>query len=135
MRTLIPILAVALLVSCGGGGATPTALQEGRTVYGNVCSACHGSAGEGGVGPALDAVTVDFPACDDHIRWVTLGSERWKAEVGATYGATGKPVQGGMPEHGVTLSVREIATVVAWERVTYGRADATVTLEECGVGE
>jgi hypothetical protein len=40
-----------------------------------------------------------------------------------------------MPEHGATLSAREIATVVAWERVTYGRADEAVTLVECGVGE
>lgn len=134
MRTLISILVVAVAAaSCGGDGSTPTVLQEGRAIYGNTCAACHGSAGEGGVGPALDTVLETWPSCADHIRWITLGSDRWKGEVGDTYGATGKPIQGGMPEIGLTLTPAEIAAVAVWERITYGQADEAATLAECGL--
>ena len=134
MRTVIAFLVVTVVAaSCGDDGSGAAVLQEGRTTYGNTCSACHGSAGEGGVGPALDTVLETWPSCADHIRWITLGSERWKSEVAATYGATDKPIQGGMPEIGLTLTAQEIAAVAAWERITYGRADEAATLTECGL--
>ena len=136
MRSLTAtLLAAVLTASCGGADSAPGALREGREVYGNVCSACHGSAGQGGVGPTLTGVLQTWPSCADHVLWVTLGSDEWLAQEGPTYGATAKPVQGGMPGHGATLSSRQIAAVAAWERVTYGRADEASTLAECGVGE
>jgi mono/diheme cytochrome c family protein len=81
----------------------------------------------------LATVTVTWPDCLDHIRWVTLGSEGWRVEVGGTYGATAKPVQGGMPAHRDTLTPEQIAAVAAFERITYGGAAAAETLAACGV--
>ena len=108
-------------------------MDVGRDIYGSICSVCHGEVGQGGSGPALDSVAETFPSCDDHIRWVTLGSERWSAEVSDTYGATGKPVVGGMPENGATLTDEEIASVVAFERVRYGGLELADAETGCGV--
>lgn len=112
------------------------------------CASCHGGAGEGGTGPALSggAVLATFPTCADHIQWVALGTNRWRDEVGPTYGATAKPVGGGgvmqsYEDSGLTLE--EIAAVVLFERVNFGgqsRAeaetdcleDALATLEASG---
>jgi len=41
---------------------------------------------------ALATVRETFPDCSEHIRWVTLGSQRWKDEIGPTYGTQGKPI-------------------------------------------
>jgi mono/diheme cytochrome c family protein len=131
-RLLIATLLILAVAACGD--STPaTALDRGRRVYADKCSACHGSAGDGGVGPALEGVLVTWPGCSDHIRWVELGSEGWAETVGETYGATAKPIQGGMPGHATSLSAAEIAAVAAFERVTYGGADEAATLAECGL--
>jgi len=126
------VLLVVLVAACGGSG-TPEALVAGRTVFGDSCSTCHGSAGEGGVGPALTGVAATFPACADHIEWVTLGSDGWRAAHGDTYGATARPVVGGMPAHRDVLTADEIAAVVAFERVTYGGVAADAALADCGI--
>ena len=48
------VIAIAL-AGCGSASdASP--LAEGKAVYADVCSTCHGPTGEGGVGPALNEV-------------------------------------------------------------------------------
>lgn len=121
-----------LAVSCGGS-APSGAVASGREVYAARCSTCHGASGQGGVGPSFAGVVETWPDCSDHIRWVTLGSDGWREAVGDTYGATAKPVQGGMPGHGDLLTTDEIAEVAAFERITYGGADEAATLAACGI--
>lgn len=132
---LLPAVLLAL-AACGGsddeGAAGP--MLAGRDTYGSICSACHGATGQGGVGPALDAVLETFPDCETQVRWVTLGSEEWKAEVGPTYGATDKPVMGGMPRNGATLGDEEIRAVVVYERVRFGGLDEATAVADCGAG-
>lgn len=123
---------VIALAACGGG-STPDAVTAGRTVYGDHCSTCHGSAGQGGVGPTLASVVETWPSCREHIEWVTFGSDGWRAAHGDTYGASAKTVLGGMPAHRDLLTPDQIAAVVVFERVTYGGADAETTLADCGI--
>ena len=127
------VAALAVVMAACGGSVPDGPLSQGRSVYGSSCSACHGSSGNGGIGPSFAGVVETFPSCDEHMKWVTLGSERWKAEVGETYGATSKPIDKIMPEMGLQLSPEEIAAVAAYERIQYGGADETSTLSECGV--
>lgn len=110
----------------GGGAAAPTGdtvseqAAAGEQVYADNCASCHGGGGEGGVGPALDTVTETFVDPATQEEWVTLGSDGWLAANGDTYGDTAKPVAGGMPAFEGTLSAEEIASVVAYERETFG---------------
>jgi hypothetical protein len=78
-------------------------------------------------------VLATWPECADHIRWITIGSAGWRDEVGATYGADAKPIEGGMPGHRDKLTTGQIAAVAAFERITYGGADEAETLAACGV--
>lgn len=136
IRTLRGLLLAALMVvSACGGASEPNPLAEGIRVYGRVCAACHGEAGQGGIGPALAEVVTDFPACDDHIEWITLGSDGWTTTHGDAYGSADKPVQGGMPAFADTLTPAEIAAVAAYERHRHGGAELEAVLEDCGVGE
>ena len=132
LRLTVVVLVAAFLVSCSGA-EMPAAVTTGREIYGNACSPCHGSAGAGGIGPSLAAVTVTWPDCGDQTRWITLGSEGWRNEVGDTYGASNKPLLGGMPGHGASLTPAEIAAVAVFERITYGGAEQEETLLACGV--
>lgn len=133
MRALVLLAVAAVLAAACGGGGEPSALDEGRSVYGDVCSVCHGSRGQGGVGPAFDDVVATWPSCVDQIEWIRLGSEGWKAEKGDTYGASAKPVDGGMPAQAGNLTEAQIAAVAAFERITYGGAEEALTLADCGV--
>jgi len=124
------------------GSDDPVAL--GEAIY-TSCAACHGGGG-GGVGsfPALDGVLETWPDYRDHMMWVRLGSAGWPAD---TYGAPGKPKNGGMPSH--TFSDAELAQVVLYERVAFGGleegseeflaleaiAHGDATFEEGGLGE
>lgn len=130
---VLAALLVALLAACGSGEPEPAPMSTGRDIYGSICSACHGAVGQGGTGPALDGVVETFPACEDQVRWVTLGSLRWSEEIGDTYGATGKPVQGGMPENGARLTEEEIEAVTVFERVRYGGQPLADVAADCGV--
>jgi mono/diheme cytochrome c family protein len=122
----------------GGGGADAASLLAlGQELYtaGAQCVACHGANGQGGTGPALagGAVLVTWPTCDDHIKWITLGSDGWSVAVGSTYGAEAKPVQGGMPSFEAGLSDEELRAVAAFERIRFGGAPADETLIACGL--
>ncbi|HSM02944.1 MAG TPA: c-type cytochrome [Acidimicrobiia bacterium] len=130
-RVLLLVLCVVALVGCGDSADDP--LAEGRSIYGDVCSACHGAGGQGGVGPALSSVLDTWPDCDGHMEWIRLGSDGWKAEHGDTYGATGRAVSGGMPPQADSLTAAEIAAVAAFERVRYGGGDRDAVLADCGL--
>ena len=133
MRVLMSIVITAIALTGCSGSSDGSPLAEGKAVYADSCSVCHGSTGDGGVGPALGEVAVTWPSCQDQITWIRLGSEGWMAEFGDTYGATGKPVNGGMPAHDGDLLESEIAVVAAFERATYGGVEESRALEECGV--
>lgn len=131
-RTTLALLVVLALAGCGGDAADDP-LADGIRVYGRMCSACHGNQGQGGVGPPLASVAEEFPSCAEHIEWVTLGSDGWSDAHGETYGATEKPVTGGMPAFGATLSADEIAAVAAFERHRHAGVPLEVVLADCGV--
>ena len=100
-----------------GGAETP--LELGSSVYKSAgCSTCHGASGGGASGPPLGDVVRTFPNFDDHVAWVTDGSEAVK---GQTYGAGTRVATGGMPGFGSQLSPAEIIAVVCHERVSYGK--------------
>jgi len=132
-RLLATLVLVALTSpACSdGSGDDADSFTRGRTVYGNVCSACHGSAGEGGIGPAMDTVIATWPTCDEHVEWVTLGSDGWQREHGDTYGATNKPVTGGMPPMTEQLTIEEISAVAGFERSQYGGLAPDVATQQC----
>ena len=127
------LVLVLLIAGCGGTGSSAS-FKEGRTIYGDICSACHGSRGQGGVGPSLDSVIETWPTCDAHVEWVEVGSEGWSQRYGDTYGATDKPVQGGMPAHGNVLTLEEMRLVAAFERISYGGQSEADAFEDCRVG-
>ena len=135
LRRILTVIVLGLIAaSCSSGADTgSTTYLEGRTVYGSVCSTCHGSTGQGGVGPNLSSVLETFPSCDEHIRWITLGSERWKADVGPTYGANDTPIEGAMPELGLQLSEEEILAAAVYERSRFGDIDPEQAEADCGV--
>lgn len=126
---------IVLGVSCGPGTATPSALRDGRGVYGDNCSSCHGSRGQGGVGPSLDGVLDTWPSCNDHQEWIALGSEAWTTEHGPVYGANDTPITNVMPGQAGTLTAAEIAAVAAFERVEYGGGDPATELAACGLAD
>ncbi|MPZ51509.1 MAG: c-type cytochrome [Acidimicrobiia bacterium] len=119
----------------GGGAADFIAIGEG--LFPQHCASCHGANGEGGVGPALAAVTGTFGSCTDHNEWVHSGTAGFQAQGIGTYGDTGTPVGGGgnMPGFEGTLSDEEIASVVAFERVRFGGGNPEETLADCGLVE
>jgi mono/diheme cytochrome c family protein len=130
---LLGLAAVALVLTACGKSAAPDLLREGRDIYADTCSVCHGSRGQGGVGPSLESVLVTWPDCDGQVEWISLGSAGWKAERGSTYGAQALPVEGGMPAQGDQLTDREIRLVTAFERVEYGGQARSAALDDCGV--
>ncbi len=98
----------------------PGPLALGAEVYSN-CAGCHGASGGGGSGPQLSDghVLETFPEAADQLEWVMLGSDLFKANGATTYGATNKPIQGGMPSWG-TLTAQELIGVVRHEREVIG---------------
>jgi hypothetical protein len=121
----------------GGGGADFIAM--GEAIYNAApgdCQSCHGANGGGaGAIPALTGVLTTFGACEDHSRWVELGSSGFLAAGENSYGDTNKPINSGMPAFGGTLSAEQLASVAAFERVRFGGADPAETLVDCGLAE
>ncbi|MFQ5948331.1 MAG: c-type cytochrome [Acidimicrobiia bacterium] len=121
-----------------GDGGVANFLAIGREIYRGqgACFSCHGAEGEGvGAFPSLTPVLDTFSACADHRTWVTLGSTGWLAEVGSTFGDTDKPVNGGMPTFGGTLTEEQIQSVTLFERVSLGGAALEESLGDCGLAE
>lgn len=106
-------------------------MAGGRDVYAS-CAGCHGADGTGGIGPALASVRETFPDCNEQIRWISLGSERWKSEVGPTYGANGAEIDNVMPSF-ESLDERSIRQVAMYERVRFGGGDLETERSACGL--
>ena len=119
----------------GAGGGGSDFIAMGEDVYATVagCDGCHGATGGGGVGPGFGGVITTFGACADHIEWVTLGSVGFEQAGESTYGDSNKPIAGGMPGFGSSLSEEQLAAVVAFERVRFSGADPAETLADCGL--
>lgn len=130
---LVVVGVIAAITACGGAEPQDADFVAGRTVF-RGCAACHGTQGEGGAGPPLTGVLETFPSCDDHVRWITLGSQRWVDEVGPSYGTQGKPVGGAMPSHEDTLSETELRQIAMYERVRFGESDIGTEKTACGLG-
>lgn len=102
-----------------------TPVDAGASVYtASACSGCHGASGGGNASvPGLVDVLEVWPDYRDQAMWVRLGSTGWQ-EYSDTYGATDKPVNGGMPPH-PALSDQDLALVVLYERVAFGGLEET----------
>lgn len=97
----------------------------GEQIYGNTCSACHGSSGDGlpGVFPPLkdnQVVLEEDPT--EHIQTIVNGLQG-KTINGVSYGSP-------MPAFGTQLSVDEIVAVVNHERTNWGNNASTVSNEQ-----
>ncbi len=94
----------------------------GNQVYHSSCSTCHGTNGEGGVGPALHGgqAAITFPIVADHINWVKNGSTGLakNAPYGDPNRAGGQHLasKNDMPGFASSLSPTQIQDVVAYER-------------------
>jgi mono/diheme cytochrome c family protein len=67
----LPLLAFAIGVSM----ALPAFAQEGAATYKTKCSACHGSDGQGKIGPALKGIRM---SADDIAAMLTRGDDSKK---------------------------------------------------------
>jgi hypothetical protein len=122
----------------GAGGGGVDFIAQGQAIYDapGSCAGCHGADGGGsGSIPALTGVLTTFGACGDHVEWVDLGSSGFQAAGETTYGDPNKPINGGMPGFGTSLSEEQIAAVAAFERVRFGGADPAEALTDCGLAE
>jgi len=116
----------------GGRGAAQF-LAIGQAEF-QTCAACHGANGEGGVGPAFAGVTSTFSSCADHIEWVRLGTNGFRAAGRTTYGDLAKPVGGvGVMPSFASLSQEQLASVVAFERIRFGGGNPDEVLVDCGL--
>ena len=130
-RTRVPMWVMPVLLALpfwgllyfGAFGTRDTeaaAPPDGAGLYRANCSSCHGAAGEGGVGPALEngETKLTFPEEADHISWVQTGSGPFKDKVYGDPDRDGGPrmAKGIMPGFAGTLSDAEIQAVVAYER-------------------
>lgn len=119
----------------GGGGEFFAMGSEVYTAVAN-CTGCHGAGGAGGGAiPGLATVMTDFGSCDAQIEWISLGSAGFLAAGRTTYGDTGKPVNGGMPAFGTTLTEEQLQAVVLFERVRFGAGDPEEVAVDCGLAE
>ncbi|MEO6121094.1 MAG: cytochrome c, partial [Acidimicrobiales bacterium] len=123
MLLVLPFWAMLYMGAFGerGGEEELDPIALGAEVYGAAgCGACHGAAGQGGVGPALAGgeAVLTFPDEADHAEWIRTGSGPF---AGQPYGDPDReggqrgPATGGMPGFG-SLSDEEIAAVVLYER-------------------
>jgi hypothetical protein len=76
-------------------------------------------------------VVATFGDCADLVEWVSLGSTAWKDARGPVYGATEKPVSGGMPGFGGSRSDAELRAVAAFVRSEFGGETGPDALTAC----
>ena len=121
---LLPIWAFAYLGALSPPStkaAVLTPIQQGAQLFAKNCAQCHGTTGEGGVGPQLAGgqAKLTFPNEADQIKWVETGSAPHK---GQPYGDPSRPggqhiaKSGGMPSFQGTLTAVQIQDVVTYER-------------------
>ena len=93
----------AAAAATGSGSGAGAGTAQGAAIFAAHCSSCHGSRGEGSIGPKLagGAVVRRYPNPADEIVVVTAG-------------------RGGMPAWGGTLSPQEIQAVVEYTRTGLG---------------
>jgi mono/diheme cytochrome c family protein len=135
----VPVLAfLPLWAYVYTGTLSPPPAGEGPEVLGEElyagsgCGGCHGAGGGGGVGPAFTGGSIyeTFPDFVTHFEWVRLGSAGWQEERGGAYGATDKPVGGGMPGFGEDqLSDHDLLFIVLHERLLGGENPDTEDAE------
>lgn len=122
--------------STGEGGQNFIALGErlyrGDEIPSVNCATCHGNNGQGGVGPEMGSVIAAFGSCQDHEKWVGIGSGDWPD---STYSDLAKSVEGGMPGFVDSLSPEQLKSVVAFERVRFGGGEVEEVLTDCGLLE
>jgi mono/diheme cytochrome c family protein len=110
-------------------------LAEGATVYGS-CASCHGSGGEGGVGPQLSngEVLKTFPKIEQQLSFVYTGNTPY---IGQPYGDPNRPggahiggthgPAGAMPAWGTNaggpLTDVDLVSVICHERITLAGED------------
>ena len=123
---VMPVLAVLpfwgiLYVGAFGERARKQVVDPGQAAYAaSGCGSCHGTRGEGGVGPALAGgeSKLTFPNEADHASWIRTGSAQF---AGKPYGDPNRPggqrgpATGGMPGFS-SLSDAEMRALVAYER-------------------
>jgi len=96
--------AALLLVACGGGSEEAyTPPTSGVGIYKASCATCHGSSGQGFVGPSLAGTVAKYPNIADEIAIVTNGRNQ-------------------MPGWGGRLTTEQIATVVGYTRAEFSTA-------------
>ncbi len=121
---LLPLWAVVYLGAFGSRAkAANSPITAGAGIYNLSCSACHGAAGQGGLGPQLanGAVLKQWPNLQDHINWVKTGGA---VHIGEKIGGFIVTASNAMPGFGTALSAAQIADVVCYERVNFGGAPA-----------
>jgi mono/diheme cytochrome c family protein len=117
----LPLLAIIIATTLDKPTSTELGpLQEGAAVF-TKCGGCHGPSG-GGVGnfPALNEgkVLETFPEPFEMMKWVYIGSDGWKAEVGDTVGAQNRAIGTVAMPPWNTLKPEEFATVILHVRHT-----------------
>jgi mono/diheme cytochrome c family protein len=117
---LLPFWGIIYFGAFGSHKTEASAAPDGAAIFKANCASCHGAAGEGGVGPALQNgdAKVTFPNEADQISWVHTGSNPY---AGKPYGDPNREggqrvAKGGMPAFAGTLSDAEIQAVVTYER-------------------
>lgn len=100
-------------------------LEAGAEVYSTKgCSGCHGATGQGsGANPALTGdtgVAEVFTSPGSQVAWVAVGSSGFSNAGLTTYGDADikRPINGGMPAWGDSLTPDELMDVVLHERTT-----------------
>lgn len=133
----IPFFFVLYAWTLSENESTEGPLAAGAETYGVSCAGCHGGGGGGGSGPALSggAVVETFPRPVDHVAWVALGSQGFQEAGETTYGAQGKPINGGMPGQADLLDPVALMDVVLHERVDFGQEGFDIAVWEEGFEE
>ncbi len=135
----LPIWALIYLNAVSKPGAKANdPLTVGGQLYAANCSSCHGSNGEGGVGPAFagGAVVKTWPKYEDQITWVKDGTTKYLAAGHTTFGDGKTPINPAkiMPPFGTSLTEQQVAAVVYFERVQFGGEAPNAALAALATG-